>query len=363
MRISELLNEGIRPALLYHGTNGDAAEKILYSNVIRNNTDHSVYLPGDRTYPGVKNKELNKYQRLQGVSLSRNPRFVRRWTSGAGVVLAFDYASIRRNCRIVPFNYYDSKEPVHDESEEFLIGKLEPVDKYLVGIYMSAATYEDLKEQNENFGGGLYDLILNHPLLQIQGKTWHPMNGKLIHESIEQLDELTLPDTMRDAHYKLEQAGYDRIGEGIFAWIYSKPGADHVLKLFRSTDRAYMDFVKVVTVNPNIHFPKFKGKMMKVNDNYYAIRMEKLSETIDHGTAHILKAYINKGKYPKTYNGPKASTTYAISQMNDLEKEQPGITTACDIIAKTLAPKYVVDLHTENIMMRGNTLVIIDPVC
>ena len=184
--------------------------------------------------------------------------------------------------------------------------------------------------------------------------------NEIITES-EVLDEITRPGTIDDAHEILKKAGYAQIGDGYYAEVFAKPGADHVLKLFNSRDKAYQAFVNIAIQNPNTHFPKFKGKMMKITNNYYAIRMEKLSELAgDPRTRGIIKLMI---EYITRKEDDPFRPFPDQRQMDVLEKLQPGITEACDVIVELLKHNNAdVDLHLGNVMMRGNTYVITDPV-
>ena len=188
--------------------------------------------------------------------------------------------------------------------------------------------------------------------------------NELINES-QVLDEITRPDTMGNAQSILLKAGYKQIGAGWYADVYAKPDADHILKLFSVTDTAYPKFVNMTIQNPNIHFPKFKGKMMKVNEHYYAVRMEKLTsfgKTMDivGEIEDYIYGYANYGKsWPETDVRGKEVT----EEMAQLEKTQPGITKACDLISKLIRSGLVgIDLHPGNLMMRGDTIVFTDPV-
>jgi len=193
--------------------------------------------------------------------------------------------------------------------------------------------------------------------------------NEIITES-QVLDEITRPDTMGNAQSILLKAGYKQIGDGWYADVYAKPDADHVLKLFSVTDTAYPKFVNMTIQNPNIHFPKFKGKMMKVNEHYYAIRMEKLTSLVklmlDHGydilgdIEDYIYGYANYGKsWPETDVRGKEVT----EEIAQLEKTQPGITKACDLISHLIKSGVAgIDLHPGNLMMRGDTIVFTDPV-
>ena len=181
--------------------------------------------------------------------------------------------------------------------------------------------------------------------------------NELITES-EVLDEITRPG-QGNAEYMLEKAGYEKIGYGMYANVFAKPGADHVLKLFGYRDQAYRDFVNMTIQEPNIHFPKFKGKMMKVTKDYYAIRMEKLEPLSQDkkDTLELMRHYIY------AFVRDRFQPFYRATEMENLEKMQPGITEACDLLARLMINnRLALDLHMKNAMMRGNTIVITDPV-
>lgn len=176
MRIDELF-ESVHPAVLYHCTAADSAGKIIYTNTILDNTDHNVRLPYGKTRTGFRPTDINKYDNVKGVSLSRNPFFARRWGSGEGVVLVLDGEKLRQNYRIVPFDYYKNRA----EAEEFLVGPLKNVNRYLKSIVMSQKTFDELQEYDDQFieGHKPYEDILTHPLLKIEGHSWHNMTGKI----------------------------------------------------------------------------------------------------------------------------------------------------------------------------------------
>jgi len=169
---------------------------------------------------------------------------------------------------------------------------------------------------------------------------------------------------MVKAEYLLLKAGYKRLGDGYFAKVYGRADADHVLKLFKSRDTAYMAFVNMVMKNPNPHFPAFKGKMMKVTNDYYAIRMERLTPLPDNtplGPSFLLAAHMLKYILMVSGDEDYQDEVYA-DFMEKLEDTQPGITQACDLIGNKLLPTYLLDLHSANIMQRDNVIVITDPV-
>ena len=182
--------------------------------------------------------------------------------------------------------------------------------------------------------------------------------NELITES-QVLDEITRPNSIKNAEEVLKKAGYEKLGEGLYADVFAKSGADHVLKLFDESDNAYRMFVNMTIQNPNTHFPKFKGKMMKVTNDYYAIRMENLERlsTANYQKLELMRDYI----YSYVWN--KIQPLSWATSMEKLEKAQPGIKKACDLIAHLIINDNLrLDLHMRNAMMRGNTIVFTDPV-
>ena len=170
------LDEAVGQSLLYHGTPPDNAEGILHTNVIASRTEYYF----DATLPdgsgvmqvdrGFKPTDKAKNGRIYGVSLTRNPRFARKWKSGEGIVFTLDRTKLVHNHRMVNASYWGDRQG-RDEAEEFVVGPITGVDKLLVSIDMTQATFDELTDYNDQFGEtGPYALLLNHPLLRIDGQ-------------------------------------------------------------------------------------------------------------------------------------------------------------------------------------------------
>lgn len=177
----------------------------------------------------------------------------------------------------------------------------------------------------------------------------------------EKLDEITRPD-INVARAKLKNAGYDEIGSGCFANVLHKPSSNTVIKLFRaSREQPYIRFVELAQSTNNVHFPIFRGKVMKVTERYYAVRMEKLSPfKVNNRSEYdrrILDDYITD-----TINGFVDDDVK--KEYEELCAKQPGLDEAMKKLFE-LADKLNTtsfDLGTtENIMLRGKTWVITDP--
>lgn len=195
----------------------------------------------------------------------------------------------------------------------------------------------------------------------------------------EILDEITRPSSINHAEQILRNAGYRSMGTGVSGRVFNKPGADHVLKLFNITDVAYTNFVNLAQRSNNVHFPKFKGKLIKVNDEYNAVQMEKLMPVPDTSGSYFPSCFVKSPPYksyevakmldrylrmlvgrPAYYGDP--TETIVEKRLNELERDQPGITEACNLIASIVDGDVDIDLHSFNMMLRGNTLVITDPI-
>lgn len=87
------------------------------------------------------------------------------------------------------------------------------------------------------------------------------------------IDELSLPSSITKAKIILRKAGYKVLGIGSFGTVLKNPKSNYVLKLFKSKDTAYLAFINMVKNNPNRHFPKIIGNIIKVTDQYSAVRL------------------------------------------------------------------------------------------
>jgi len=175
------------------------------------------------------------------------------------------------------------------------------------------------------------------------------------------IDELNRPLNQEAATLILKNGGWENTASGYYGDIYTKPGANYVLKLFDTRDRAYTAFVNLVLVNPNPHFPKFIGKPIKVTPRYYAIRMEIL-QNVEKVSGVSLGTYIHFKTNGIPSNPNAIFHTYYEDTMDYLDKH-PSLKDALDLIIDNLIPQFSSDLHWDNIMARPDgTWVIIDPV-
>lgn len=132
-----------------------------------------------------------------------------------------------------------------------------------------------------------------------------------------------------------KEHGFKLLGSGKYANVYGNDSYPFVLKVFMK-DSAFFKWMLFCAQNKNNPYcPKFKGKVVTLSDNFFAIRVEKLTP-VSYDEYQKLDDILS-GRIP-----PKDE---------HLEK----------IMAYLNANKNILDMHSENAMMRGKQIVIVDP--
>lgn len=171
MRWTEILNERGEP-YLYHITNADDAARIIYSDMLKPLTDHRVDQLG---MTGSKYATPSGY--VKGVSLTRNIGFAKTWLSGEGVIFVLDASRLRHNVRLRPVDYYAGSKKIighgslRSEAEEFAIGAIKNLDRYVVEIRIKKKLYDECVYDNEDYDDpeqdSRYWFLTNSPKLKI----------------------------------------------------------------------------------------------------------------------------------------------------------------------------------------------------
>lgn len=147
----------------------------------------------------------------------------------------------------------------------------------------------------------------------------------------------------------LSNHGFKNVGQGSFGAVYEKPGYPWVFKVFNN-DPAYMHFLRYAMQHQgNPHLPKIRG-VMKIDNKTYVVRMENLKE-------------IPLGSEPAT---KLVKILHNMDSYGDLDEKDvawikntlPGIH---QFFMSFPLAGYEYDIHYQNIMMRGNTIVLVDP--
>jgi hypothetical protein len=178
MRWTEILNER-GEAHLYHITNAEDAARIIFSNEMKPLTSHHSERLG---LAGSKLDGGKGY--ITGVSLTRDIGFAKTWRSGEGAIFVLDAVRLRQNVRLRPIDYYavgsrdkaatakrSGHGSVRSEAEEFAIGGIKNLDRYVVEIRIQRREYEECIADNEDYedqpGDSRYWYLTSSPKLKI----------------------------------------------------------------------------------------------------------------------------------------------------------------------------------------------------
>lgn len=131
--------------------------------------------------------------------------------------------------------------------------------------------------------------------------------------------------------------------------MYKRPGDRYVIKVFNQ-DPGYLEYLDYVLANQsNPHVPKIRGRYMKINDDTYAVRMEELTDMDNDYRSEdrrILQMIEGADFRHAAQNAYLQEHLPQLAQlMRDLDKM--GLEN---------------DIYYGNVMKRGDTLVITDPV-
>lgn len=154
MQILDLF-ETVRPSYLYHGTMVQYAVNIIASDCFEDRTIHNItpYLkvPSKYTFHG----------KVRGVSFTRDKIFARRWVGERGFIFVMDRDKMKQHgIRFMQIDYAEDRE----EAEEFVIGPLEKMSRFLVSIELKQKAFEFYSERTRS----AHELrLMTHPLLHI----------------------------------------------------------------------------------------------------------------------------------------------------------------------------------------------------
>ena len=125
-----------------------------------------------------------------------------------------------------------------------------------------------------------------------------------------------------------------------------------MFKVF-NRDPGYFTYLNFARTHQNLSaVPRIKGKYIRINDQTYAVRMEKLypvNRDELHKLLETLRQFF-KTDDPSGYQ----------DQIDKLNEEYPDIAAVMEQLTKL--GKFYIDLHEDNIMQRKDgSLVITDP--
>lgn len=292
-----------------------------------------------------------------------NPHFPK--VIGKPMLITPDYYAVKLE-RLEPYKIRRDGHEMVDGVLFYLNNhKNESFDTYLEAFPKFKEALDLVKKHNDEVSYG-YDihsgnlmwrgktLVLTDPLYDPDAMEGYDRSGL----SEDMINEISRPDTQEDADKILNKAGYKRLGHGSFGAVYEK--GDKIIKTFTSQDAAYLLYIKEVLKHKNNpHFPKIYGKPIRITSEYYGIKIEKLKPGTDIRYDYIREYIINVNYVNQKQMSELRFYDY-VKQFGKPFEE------ACKVIANLLNnnPSMKIDLYhgNENIMMRGNTIVFVDPV-
>jgi hypothetical protein len=155
----------------------------------------------------------------------------------------------------------------------------------------------------------------------------------------------------------LAELGWTLIGHGQFSLVYSNPKFNYVLKIFTQDTPGSIEWLEYVVANQNNPFlPRVYGKMWRISHTAYAIRMERLMP-FKSKTDPVFAKYIDPELQSRHWE-----EIFVEENTEFLEANWPDLAAAFETILDLSQYNGDDDLNLSNIMKRGNSLVITDPV-
>ncbi len=242
--------------LLYHAIKSDRAIIALNDNKLGGYSFQRTWEGGKRLKDDNPKYEKSDY--LRGISTSRDIEYCAKWND---VIFVFDREKIKNTYKILPYNWgfhigNDYKQrSIKREKEEFIItgfnknikndprnlkfmkmlekpnGYIEPLDKYLIGFFISDYVGEYLNDDIKT---------------QLQS---HPKYLGFYREERSKIKKLSLTDKIKNAFSKKYENYDDQPKVGDYVKLY---GADF--------DNTLKDFLKdnigqIVKINKELDFP------------------------------------------------------------------------------------------------------------
>lgn len=142
--------------------------------------------------------------------------------------------------------------------------------------------------------------------------------------------------------------GFRMLGSGCYAAVFdSNVDPNLVYKIGARTSDPFLDYIKDTSLQANPHFPKIYDIMCA--DEWYLVKMERLEPIPCHKTF-----------LPSEIRSLVCNRSDTLTHLT-VTAELTAITSRIQELSDALSVK--VDLHEGNIMMRGTTPVITDPLC
>jgi hypothetical protein len=165
------------------------------------------------------------------------------------------------------------------------------------------------------------------------------------------------PEKMGTVTQQLEKLGWHPIGSGYYAQVFENPSKPYVLKIFVNDD-FYLKYLRIIKANKNNpHVPRIFGNPVKITPTVSAVRLEKLIP-LTGDTDPIFKKYVDPSL------PPELDYAFDIEDENQkfAKKYHPELVKLMKVINRAAGMGGDNDLNYHNVMRRGDTLVITDPI-
>jgi hypothetical protein len=151
---------------------------------------------------------------------------------------------------------------------------------------------------------------------------------------------------------KLAALGWNSLGSGHYAKVFSNPTKSYVLKIFQQDYgyEKYLDIIRKNKGNPHVPILYGRGVPVQLTPKVSAIRMEKLQSV----TEDIIDLYVD----PEYEFEPTVEDIFSEENEMYLKKRFPDL---YKLVKQISGADTDWDMHENNVMARGNVLVIIDP--
>ena len=160
---------------------------------------------------------------------------------------------------------------------------------------------------------------------------------------------ITVNEKLKQFNDYMQSNGFHVLGSGISGMAFEKPNYPWIFKIFTDDD-GYLFYFNYARANQNNpHVPKVKGGTIKITPNTFLVRVEKLTNLSPAMHRSELVELITSIDWPDDYTK---------ELRNIFVKNYPHVVPVLDAI---ISSGYSLDLHMGNLMTRGNTLVITDP--
>lgn len=151
----------------------------------------------------------------------------------------------------------------------------------------------------------------------------------------------------------MRKFGFSQMGQGKYATVFDHPKLDYVIKVMHK-DTAYFKWLDFCKANQNNKFvPKIRGKLIKITEFFYAIRLEKLNKNVFKDIYDLIGFL----QHPiEALNGD--TDDIGLMDMNTPLLQDPDFRKILHVLARNTR---LLDVHYDNVMFRRDQPVIIDP--